>query len=367
MEKKGNIYRDGYDFFFWEYEPQTKIKHFVFQEYFNKWVQILGKGYGLNYFDCYAGCGAYVEGDQIYYGSPILAAEVIAKNEDKLGRKVNLVLIEQNQDNVDNIRKVLVFRRIKIEPIVIQGDFDASINKILDEHKDNLKPTFFFIDPFGFSIKYGTLKRIMGINKSEIFLNFMFTQINRFLDEGKIEGRLNELFGCTDWKGLSDLSGQKRELGIIDLYKDQLKKIAKFVYPYPLSFPDKERTYYYLFHLTNHSLGCSIMKSAFAKFCDGHPEYRGPRQGEMTLFDLPEMKSDEIETFIMKQYKGQQKKYGNVRDEMIDSTVFLEKDIKEALKTMDNSKIGIQRNPELTKTGRKRSSIEENDVINFGE
>ncbi|RJQ20269.1 MAG: hypothetical protein C4560_05055 [Nitrospiraceae bacterium] len=37
------IYNKGYDFFFWEYEPQTKIKHFVFKEYFDKWVKIAGK------------------------------------------------------------------------------------------------------------------------------------------------------------------------------------------------------------------------------------------------------------------------------------------------------------------------------------
>ena len=53
------IYKDGYDFFFWEYEPQTKIKHFVFKEYFDRWVKILGRWNELNYFDCYAGCGAY--------------------------------------------------------------------------------------------------------------------------------------------------------------------------------------------------------------------------------------------------------------------------------------------------------------------
>ena len=58
----------------WEYEDQTKMKHKVFADYFDKWVKIVGKYYNLNYFDCYGGCGAYKDKDKnIYYGSPILS------------------------------------------------------------------------------------------------------------------------------------------------------------------------------------------------------------------------------------------------------------------------------------------------------
>jgi len=96
---KEKIYKDGYDFFFWGYEPQTKIKHFVFKEYFDTWVKILGKWNELNYFDCYAGSGAYIENKEIYFGSPVLAAEIVEKNKENLGRKVNVVLIEQDKDD----------------------------------------------------------------------------------------------------------------------------------------------------------------------------------------------------------------------------------------------------------------------------
>lgn len=198
MEK---IYVDGYNFFFWEYEPQTKIKHFVFKEYFNAWVQILGKWNKLNYFDCYAGSGAYIEGQEKYFGSPLLATEIIEKNKEGLGRTVNVVLIEQDQDNIENILKIFQYKGLKTKPIIIEGDFDETINRILDEAQNNLKPTFFFIDPFGFKINIRTLKRIMSIPRSEILLNFMFTQINRFLIDG-LEKTLNELFGCEDWKML---------------------------------------------------------------------------------------------------------------------------------------------------------------------
>ena len=82
MEK---IYLKGYPFFFWKYEEQTKIKHSIFVAYFDKWIKILGKWDTLNYFDCFAGCGAYIdENKKIYYGSPILAAEKIKENKEHL-------------------------------------------------------------------------------------------------------------------------------------------------------------------------------------------------------------------------------------------------------------------------------------------
>ena len=127
MAKK--LYSEGYDFFFWEYEPQTKIKHFVFQEYFDKWVKIVGKWNELNYFDCYAGSGAYLENGDIYYGSPILAAEIIEKHKENLGRKVNIVIIEQDKANVENIKKIFRYKNLKTEPVIIEGDFDKTINE----------------------------------------------------------------------------------------------------------------------------------------------------------------------------------------------------------------------------------------------
>ena len=73
----GKIYKDGYDFFFWNYEGQTKMKHEVLEEYVDKWVKIVGCYHKLNYFDCFGGCGAYIENDNIYYGSPIRVAEAV--------------------------------------------------------------------------------------------------------------------------------------------------------------------------------------------------------------------------------------------------------------------------------------------------
>ncbi|MDX9714036.1 MAG: three-Cys-motif partner protein TcmP [Dissulfurispiraceae bacterium] len=335
---KTKIIKEGFDFFFWEYESQTKIKHFIFEEYFDKWVKILGQRNTLNYFDCYAGSGAYTENDQIHFGSPIRAAEIIEKNRDRLNRQVNIVLIEQDKANIDNIKKIFEYKKLKTIPIVINGDFDKTINDILDSHQVILSPTFFFIDPFGFTIKYETLKRIMSIPKSEILMNFMFTQINRFLIDN-LETTLNELFGCEDWKLLRNKTGYEREQSIVGLFRSQLKKLAQHVFYYRMSFPEKNRTYYYLFHLTSHPLGCSVMKSAFAKFNYGKVEYMGPKHRNQTLFDLTEIQTNEIKKYLLSIYKGKIKTYDDIIKEIIDEVPYLEGKIRNTIKDLENKGI----------------------------
>ncbi|MCK4735625.1 MAG: hypothetical protein KAT65_24435, partial [Methanophagales archaeon] len=58
----------------WPYEEQTKMKHKVFSDYFDKWIKIVGSRSKLNYIDGFGGCGAYKDKNgEIYFGSPILA------------------------------------------------------------------------------------------------------------------------------------------------------------------------------------------------------------------------------------------------------------------------------------------------------
>jgi len=79
------------------YEEQTELKHKVFREYFDAWVKILGSRFGrLNYIDGFAGLGAYVKDNEIFYGSPIIAAEVL-KSNNRFVKHSTLILIDKNK------------------------------------------------------------------------------------------------------------------------------------------------------------------------------------------------------------------------------------------------------------------------------
>jgi len=350
----------------WEYKEQTKAKHEVFNDYIDKWIKIVGAYNKLNYIDGFGGIGAYKDkSGKIYYGSPILVAKTIQTITSKLKRSVNILIIDEDKDNLDNIKKIFEHEKINIDPILINSDFDKVINDILD-NVQNIAPTFILVDPFGFKIKMKTIERIMKIDKSEVFLNFMFTRINQFLSAKKIENTLCALFGDCNWQKFKNYRGAKREGGIVECYRKQLKKFAKYVYYFKLEFPSKRKTFYYLFHLTNYFKGCAIMKSSFAKFHYGRIEYRGTRDNQMGLFEVKDIQINNVISYLKDKYKKQQKSFQQILEEQIDETEFLESHFREAIKEMESNKdLSISRIPPKTKTGRDRKGVDYQDVIIF--
>ncbi len=367
IPKKKTI--EGLPFYCWEYQGQTIIKHKVFVDYFDRWVKILGKYNKLNYFDCYGGCGAYIDSDNnIFYGSPVTAAKIIKNNKLSLDRDVNLVVIEKDSDVIDNLKKVLDHVVTEINPIFINENFDTAINSLLDDLESKgttLAPTFFFVDPFGYSIKISTIERIMKVPKSEVFINFMFNSINRSINISSESDKLNMLFGTKAWERIKALNGSEREKEIIRLYIKQTKSFCNYSYAYKMKFPNANRTYYYLVHLTNHYKGCSIMKSSFAKYNSGRLEYPGERVQKNSFFDLPEYKISVIIEYFRKDcWKNKKLSFNKIIELIIDKTPFLEKDIRTALKKMINDK-EITRIPVTSK--KNGTGLQENDIISFVE
>lgn len=350
----------------WDYEEQTKMKHKVFEDYIDKWIKIVGKYNKLNYIDGFGGIGAYKDTDgSICYGSPVLAAKVAQNATNKLKRKVNIIIIDDERENLVNIEKIFKHLDITIKPILANGDFDKTINNVLDS-TEKLVPTFVFIDPFGFSFRMETIARIMEIEKSEILLNFMFTRVNQFLSAPRVEKNLNELFGDTEWQKLRSLSGPWREQAIVEHYRQQLKRFARFVYYYRFEFPSAKKTYYYLYHLTNYFKGCVIMKSSFAKFNFGRVEYRGNRNSQLELFDLENVGIEQACEYLCSVYNGQQKSFQEIIEDLIDETEFLESHLRDALKKLEKTnKVEIIRIPEMTPKGKSRIGIDYNTVIRF--
>ena len=349
----------------WKYEEQTKIKHQVFADYFQKWINIVGSVHSLNYFDCFGGKGAYEQEDKIYFGSPILAADIIKQSEKNLQRDVSIVIIDKDKSNLENIDKILKYKNLDTEPTYINEDFDKAINKILDDNP-NLGPSFFLVDPFGFKIKISTLRRMLEIPKSEILLNFMYNGVNRNLGVPDADQVLIDLFGTDEWKELEGLESRKKEKKIIELFRAKLKKFCGFVFPFRLCFPEMDRTYYYLIHLTNYSLGCEIIKGSFAKFNFGRVEYRGKNQNQMTIFDYDNIKISEIQKYLLSTYNGASKKFLNIIEEQIDETPYLVKNMRQAIKELEeDGKVSIDRKVKFTKSGKPATGLSKKDTIQF--
>jgi hypothetical protein len=90
----------------------------------------------------------------------------------------------------------------------------------------------------------------------------MFDYINRFIDDPRpeITNTFNPVFGDDQWfKDFSTLveQGVDREVAILRIYLDRLKKVGGFrhVTSTRIKHPEKERTYFHLVYGTNHPKG----------------------------------------------------------------------------------------------------------------
>lgn len=357
---------DDLPFYCWKYEEQTEVKHKVLIEYIDKWIKILGLYKTLNYIDGYGGCGAYTkDGKEVFYGSPIEVAKVIDKNSKKLGRNVNLIVIEKDKEVAENFKKAFEYSNVETKLYLKIGDFDTEINIILDKLESkgkSVNPTFFFIDPFGYQINMKTIERIMVIPKSEIFINFMFNAISRFLDtESEIE-KLNKLFDNeSKWKEGCKLTKGKREKFIIEIYKDRLRKFSSYVVDYKINFPQIDRTYFYLIHLSNHSKGSSIMKSSFARYNEGRTEYLGKNSNNLSIFDMPKIKFGEIkECFYKSNFIGKSISFNDIIEIISCKKKFLDKDIRSTLKNME-----LENEIKVERIDSKRNGLGGNDIVTF--
>ena len=330
--------------------------------------KILGSSFGkLNYVDGFAGLGAYTRDDKIFYGSPVIAAEVIKRN-NQFVKQASLILIDSNKKTFENLNAVLKYKGLdncpNIRVQVFNEDFNEAINGILKKTENqNLAPTFVFIDPFGFEgIHYDTIQNIMKtIDKPEIVINFMYNAITRFLEKKELEETFTRVFGTDEWKEVAK-KDDEREKNIVDFYVSRLKKISKFVFPYRLTFPDKKRTYYYLIHMTNHYKGATIMKSSFAKYSFGKPEWLGENSSQTSLADILGIKPNEIKNHLIKKYDQKNASFLEIIEENIDTTPYLDSQLRHAIQELE--KEGIVYVERFPRVGR-RTGITEKDLIYF--
>lgn len=357
------IWRDDLPFFVTEHEGQTKIKHGVLKTYLDKWIDILGSSYNLVFIDCCAGWGVYIdsEGDNLAYGSTILAAKSVEK---KPNRNLEVFAIEESISNLDNLKKAINFLELTASITFINDKFENVIEAVLKHCKN--KAIFVFIDPFGYNIDYNIIKRICNFGKSEVLINFMYNAVSRFIFHPEQPETMHRLFGCSIDENIMNLSGSERENAIVKLYCNQLKEIATYVLPFRLCFDNQNRTYYYLIHLTDHIKGCKIFKSAFAENNFGRIEYLGKYHQQVSIFDSDDYKISMVKGLMREIYSGREITYLEILNELIVETIYLETHIRRAIKSLEaNKNVKVIRKPPITDTGRRRISIQNQDIIKF--
>lgn len=361
MSKPKEIVVAGKSYFAWPYEEQTQVKHRVLGAYLKIWITKLGFRSHTLFCDCHGGCGAYVmEDGTVHYGSSILIKQIGDDVNKNRKYKTGVFYCETEKRAYDNFIEVVKDAgNVKIncfnqrfEDVIVKPNISKYFTKY---------PTLFLVDPFGYNFAISDLSELMRSFGNEIIVNFMFDFINRFISKPELERSFNAFFGSEKWKAAINLNGQQRETYLVELFSSKLRETtgARFVFPYRLCYPDKDQTYYYLIHATNHIDGITLMKDAFASINNGHVQYLGKNNNAIFLFDLSCYKADDIYKSFLTNHKGERIEFKDFWTEIVEDTAYTIKDLSEAIKELElHGKVSI------TRVSSKRGYYKDRDVIN---
>ena len=243
--------------FFQKLQNHSNAKLIILEKYVVQWMRkIILNPYGNGkclIIDGFAGKGQYDTKGKTEYGSPLLLLKAAidfcnqARQHGWDDPQIYLLFIEYEQKNFDDLKQNIydfcglqysfensgsflsVPNYPSINVALNKGDFNSTINAILDKVNEKLIPCFCFIDPFGFSqTPFSTISRFLKNRDSEILLNFIYEETNRFIkhENTKIQSYIKQHFGIDDLEELKKIiegkKGIERKKVIVDFYSRQL-------------------------------------------------------------------------------------------------------------------------------------------------
>lgn len=338
----------------WPIKQHTHAKHELLRKYLAAWFPILAQGghRRIIFLDGFAGPGVYAGGE---LGSPLIALKTLIEHHsfcDLLETEFVFIFIEARQDRFTNLKDELnefwsQYESGKPENIrvcLFNKEFvnvaEQIINHICLDNKQ-LAPTFAFVDPFGWSgVPMSVIRRLLASDKCEVLFSFMFDSIRRFIsDEGLVE-QFIELFG-TDKKVLSciaDLSGDKRNQYIHDLYINQLRSQGgfRFVRSFELVDANRGRTEYFLMFGTRSVRGLDKMKDVMWTLDPvAGARFAGFTGGQRILFDLkPDM--GPLRQALLERFHGEIVTIEDIEFFVITETDYRKSHYKGQLKYLEN-------------------------------
>jgi len=326
----------------WIYKEHTRVKHELLVKYLRGWLSILGTRHPrLLIFDGFAGRGQYEKESP---DSPVIILR-IADELMQRGRVdyVFCAFVENDNDNFKNLQAVLTQAKPQFPNVGVIGpynsDFATVVDQVIEHTEGRLIPSFFFIDPFGFTgMPFETVERILSLKRSEVFITLMLRDIGRFLSHPDLEGTFDLLLGTPDWRDIiaTGATNEDKEHQLRDLYVEQLTKLSCYVTPFRVCMDEKLQTLYYMIHATKHPKGRILMKEVMARQgASGVFAYLGPAdkstraQLRLLADDIPALKD-----LILTKFAARTMTYDSVQSESCMDTDLIDHHYRDALKEL---------------------------------
>jgi three-Cys-motif partner protein len=371
----------------WSYPEHTAAKHAILIRYMKAWLPILGRySNRLVIVDAFAGRGRYTTTDP---GSPLLlrdlAGRVIA---DQRVTEAELFYIESNLSNWEELRGELTSAEVPLgvlENPPVHDTFERAAPAIVNTVRGTqaVRPSFWFVDPFGFAgLPLALINLILSPSRSEVLITLMVRDINRFLDRPNHQQADAELFGLRGDELLAAIERVKRApsrtQALRDLYVERLEATvpngrARFVTSVGVTERGASDIVYFLVHASGHPLGKREMKEAIWEATGELNAVVGARlaaetAGQQDMFSGVEVRETlvnylALRRLLLERFAGRRIEYGILLNEAAIGHEFdgaIDRHIKTALEQPSADGLRRYRGGQLS-----ARALSSNDILEF--
>jgi hypothetical protein len=126
---------------------------------------------------------------------------------------------------------------------------------------------------------------------------------------------------------------EQKEISLLRKYVENLRNYKTFVYPLPINYSFKKRTFYYLIFMTENVIALKIMKDVMKKA-------KEMEEGGQLFLPLPDVDMEALKKKLYEKYKGKVVEYNQILKDLLpkvfyfDSEDYLARDIDIALKLL---------------------------------
>jgi three-Cys-motif partner protein len=318
----------------WPLDPHTRAKHEILRRYLEAWTAILGlSGFPtIAYVDGFAGPGVYDNGED---GSPLIALKAALQHQTRFSTEIQFLFIERDNKRAIHLNSCVAalslpsnFTVRVVDGSTFEQGFRAHLLDRYREEQRPLPPTFAFIDPFGWTgVPFQLVKEILANKSCEVLFNFMYEEINRFIEHPDQTKNFDELFGTASWRGVSQIADSRaRREFLHGLYVRQLREVAGARYVRSFEMRNKkDATDYFLFFATNSRKGMEKMKEAMWKVDEsGEFRFSDATVPEQTLLFTPQPNFEALRRAIVTRFSGAEATIAEIEDFVLADTPFRE-------------------------------------------
>lgn len=332
---------------------QSAVKTEIVTKYFSAWSKIMKRFDKIAYIDLYSGPGIYDDGAE---STPIIILTQIL-SDPVLSKKVVTVFNEKDNDYYDqlknNIGQIRNINDLTYKPNISNKEIDRNTAQAFNKR---LIPCFSFIDPAGYrGLSLDLIKALGKDHGSDLILFFNYNDINRGINNHKVEEHMEYLFGRDNYKRLvrnlydvNERDSECRELMILNEMAEAIRSIGlKYVLPFKFKFEGKNRTSHYLIFASKNFLGYNIMKEIMYKSSekdlDGVGKYEFIPSSDkcsiqLSLLDMFNSSLEELKNRLVVDYRGRTVSVSKLYETDSVNNRYIKKHYKDVLKQLEKEK-----------------------------